>query len=139
METLQPRGVQLTRLDDFLARRASLVGWYADRLGQLAEVTLPAADDAVRRRSWFAYVIRLAPEIDRDAVIDALAANGIASKAYLPAIHLMPHLQEFGYRPGDYPVAESIAETALALPFYPGLTESQVGRVCESLLSALKR
>ena len=49
--------------------------------------------------------------------------RGVASKAYLPCIHLMPHYRErFGYREGEFPVAEDVAARSLALPFFPEMT-----------------
>jgi perosamine synthetase len=77
--------------------------------------------------------VRLAAGVDRDATIAALAERGIASKAYLPCIHLFPHLRELGWREGQFPVAEEASRRSLALPFLPAMTESQVARVCEAL------
>ena len=56
----------------------------------------PAAGE--ERRSWFVYPVRLAAEVDRDAAVARLAERGVACKAYLPCIHLFPHLRELGYR-----------------------------------------
>ena len=63
--------------------------------------------------------------------------RGIASKAYLPCIHLFPHLRELGYRAGQFPVAEAAAAHSLALPFFPSITESEVARVCEALAGSI--
>ena len=65
--------------------------------------------------------------------------EGIASKAYLPCIHLFPHLRELGYREGQFPVAEAAAARSLALPFFREMTEAQVDQVCEALAAALRR
>ena len=81
--------------------------------------------------------MRLADEIDRDATIARLAERGVATKAYLPCIHLFPHLRELGYREGQFPVAEAASARSLALPFFPAMTESQVARVCEALAESL--
>ena len=71
-------------------------------------------------------------------MIADLAQRGIASKAYLPCIHLMPHYRErFGFKGGEFPVAEDVAERSLALPFFPGMTEGQIDRVCEALSEGL--
>ena len=67
---------------------------------------MPIAGRGEERRSWFVYPVRLAAGIDRDATIARLAERGVASKAYLPCIHLFPHLRELGYREGQFPVAE---------------------------------
>jgi perosamine synthetase len=71
-------------------------------------------------------------------VIEALASNGIASKAYLPCIHLMPPYRErFGFAEGQFPIAERVAARSLALPFFTSMAESQVDRVCTALGEAL--
>ena len=101
------------------------------------EAPIPGRDS--ERRSWFVYTVRLAPGADRDATIARLAERGIASKAYLPCIHLFPHLRELGYREGQFPVAEAAAADSLALPFFPGIAEGQVERVCQELAAALGR
>ena len=62
--------------------------------------------------------------------IRALREQGIDSKPYLPAIHLMSFYRErFGHREGEFPVCEDVAARSLALPFFPELTEAQVQRV----------
>ena len=88
--------------------------------------------------SWFVYVIRLAPEINRNAVMAALEERGIPSRPYFTPIHLQPFYRErFGYREGDFPVTESVARSALALPFSGVMTEGQVEYVCENLVAVL--
>jgi perosamine synthetase len=129
---------QVERLDDLLGRRAAVASLYEQGLSQIEAVTVPLAARGAERRSWFVYVVRLADDVDRDAVIVALAERGIAAKAYLPCIHLFPHLRELGYREGQFPVAEAAAAHSLALPFFPQMTESHVDRVCTALASALR-
>ena len=69
-------------------------------------------------RSWFIYYVRLRPGVDRGAVIDAMAARGIASRPYLPAIHLQPEYRARGWREGMLPVTEPVSRSTLALPFF---------------------
>jgi perosamine synthetase len=139
---------QLERADELLAARARVAALYGDALARLGGVpagsgdpealVLPAADRADERRGWFVYVVQLPTGADRDAVIADLGQRGIAAKAYLPCIHLMPFYRErFGFRGGEFPVAEAVAERSLALPFYVGLGEGEVDRVVEALDEAL--
>jgi perosamine synthetase len=129
---------QLQRLDAMLAGRARVAALYADGLATLAGVEAPVAGRGAEVRSWFVYAVRLVAEIDRDGVIARLAEHGVASKAYLPCIHLFPHLRELGYREGQFPVAEAASAHSLALPFFPGMSESQVARVCEALAESIR-
>ena len=128
---------QVEKLDALLARRAEVAALYEQRLAGLEGVEVLPATRGAERRSWFVYVVRLADAVDRDATIAGLAERGIASKAYLPCIHLFPQLRELGYREGQFPVAEAAAAHSLALPFYPALGEAEVDRVCQELAAAL--
>jgi perosamine synthetase len=129
---------QVEKLDSLLSRRAAVAEMYAERLAGVEGVEVPIAGRGQERRSWFVYVVRLADEVDRDAVIARLAERGVASKAYLPCIHLFPQLRELGYREGQFPVAEAASAHSLALPFFPALAEQQVDRVCQELTAAIR-
>lgn len=128
---------QAEKLDLLLSERERVASLYAEALAGLDGVEPPIAERGEERRSWFVYVVRLPDGVDRDATIAALGRRGIASKAYLPCIHLVPHLRELGYRQGQFPVAEAAAARTLALPFFPSMSEAQVARVCQELAVAL--
>jgi perosamine synthetase len=128
---------QVEKLDSILARRAAVAALYAEGLAGLEGVTTPIPSRGAETRSWFVYPVRLAPGIDRDAAIARLAERGVASKAYLPCIHLFPHLRELGYQEGQFPVAEAASRESLALPFFTAMSEGQVARVCEELAAAV--
>jgi perosamine synthetase len=128
---------QVERLDSLLERRAAAANLYAHGLAGIEGLRVPAPGRGAERRSWFVYVVGLPDGADRDATIARLAERGIASKAYLPCIHLFPHLRELGYREGQFPVAEAVSARSLALPFFPAISEQQVDRVCRELGAAL--
>ncbi len=128
---------QLEKLDAMLERRSEIAAMYERALEGIEGVKAPIAGRGQERRSWFVYVIRLPERTDRYGVIETLAERGIASKAYLPCIHLFPHLRELGYSKGQFPVAEDAAAHSLALPFHTAMTESDVARVCQELAAAL--
>jgi perosamine synthetase len=129
---------QLEKLDSMLERRARVAELYEDGLAGIEGLQTPIAGRDSERRSWFVYVVRLPEGTERDAVISRLGEREIAAKAYLPCIHLFPHLRELGYREGQFPVAEAAAARSLALPFFTSMTESQVARVCEALAESLR-
>jgi perosamine synthetase len=128
---------QVEKLDTLLSRRAAVAELYEQGLAGVDGVETPIAARGEERRSWFVYVVRLAEDVDRDETIARLAARGVASKAYLPCIHLFPHLRELGYSEGQFPVAEAASAHSLALPFFPSMSEGQVARVCQELAAAL--
>jgi perosamine synthetase len=130
---------QLEKLGRILELRGEVAARYGDLLSGLAEVELPLADDADHRRSWFVYVVRLAEGIDRNGVMAKLAAQGIASKPYLPSIHLQPYWRErFGTRAGMLPVSEDASRRSLALPFHTRLERADQERVVEALAASLR-
>ena len=128
---------QLEKLDSLLERRAAVAAMYEQRLAGIEGLATPSAGRGLERRSWFVYTVALPEAADRDAVVAALAERGIASKAYLPCIHLFPHYRELGWREGQFPVAEAASARSLALPFFPAMSEEQVDRVCRELAVAL--
>ncbi|MGX6448472.1 DegT/DnrJ/EryC1/StrS family aminotransferase [Patulibacter sp. S7RM1-6] len=132
---------QLGRLDAMLASRAQVAGWYREALADLAARTgleLLCEDRGGARRSWFVFVVRVPRGTDRDATIAALAGRGIQTRPYLPAIHLFAFYRErFGFREGQFPVAEDVAARGLSLPFFPGMTQDQVATVVAELTAVL--
>jgi perosamine synthetase len=129
---------QLEKLDSMLADRSRVAALYEQGLAGVEGVRSPIEARGEERRSWFVYTVQLPPGADRDATVIKLAEQGIASKAYLPCIHLLPHLRELGYREGQFPIAEAASARSLALPFFPSMSESQVERVCEALAQSLR-
>lgn len=127
---------QLERLDDLIASRARVAGWYQQRVADIDGVT--PMYEGPQTRSWFVYAPRLDSSIDRDGVIVALSARGVNAKPYLPCIHLQPFYRErFGYEPGFLPVTEAISSSTVALPFFPEMTEEQVEAVCAVLADVI--
>ncbi|MBJ7471083.1 MAG: DegT/DnrJ/EryC1/StrS family aminotransferase [Solirubrobacteraceae bacterium] len=127
---------QLGRLDQMLADRAKVAGWYREALADLAArtgLTLPCEDRGQERRGWFVFVVQVPRGVDRDETIRGLRAGGIDGKPYLPPIHLFSFYRELGYREGMFPVCEDIGARSLALPFFPAMTQSQVERVVQRL------
>lgn len=130
---------QLEKLDRILVLRDQVAARYDALLADVEGVRLLCPDDEVYRRSWFVYVVFIDPPVERSAVMARLAADGIASKPYLPAIHLQPAYSErFGFSPGMFPAAEAAGDQGLALPFHTGLSASDQERVVETLARALK-
>ena len=139
---------QVERLDELLDARDNVAALYRERLTQLGAAPAgagrqprhrPALREQRRRAARLVRLRRPAPGGHRPRRGDLLARGaGIASKAYLPCIHLLPPYRErFGFAGGEFPVAERVSERSLALPFFTSMTEAQVDRVCTALAEAL--
>ncbi|MFE1746446.1 DegT/DnrJ/EryC1/StrS family aminotransferase [Coleofasciculus sp. H7-2] len=82
------------------------------------------------------YVIRItkACPLDRQTIQDKLAAVGIQTGIHYPIpCHLQPAFENLGYQAGDFPQAEALALEILSLPMYPGLSDTQVHQVIDTL------
>jgi dTDP-4-amino-4,6-dideoxygalactose transaminase len=131
---------QLEKLDHILALRAAAAERYSDLVGDLDAVEPLVADDAEHKRSWFVYVLKLAPELDRDRILDDLREQGIATADYVPCVHLQPYMREtYGFAEGTCPVAEETSRRTFALPFHTGIEAADQERVVDALRSALER
>ena len=86
--------------------------------------------------TYHQYVIRLAR---RDELRAHLEAHGIGTAVYYPVpLHLQECFADLGYKQGTLPHAEAAAQTALALPMYPELTEAQQAHVVETVVQFLR-
>ena len=119
-------------------QRRQVAGWYQERLREIPEIETPHITATTTRMSWFVYVIRFQPEIDRDQVARRLGQLGIPARPYFIPIHLQPYMVErFGYREGDFPVTEDLGRRGLAIPFSSVMREEQVETVCQALHKAI--
>ncbi|MEE8168996.1 MAG: DegT/DnrJ/EryC1/StrS family aminotransferase [Phycisphaerae bacterium] len=127
---------QMRRIDEILSRRSRVAGWYVERLRDEPRVVLQRLPDDCGM-SWFVFVVKLADDYDeptRNDLIHRLRDAGIGSNNYFAPIHLQEFYREqFGYKPGDFPVCEAVAARTVALPFHGKLTESEVDHVCDTL------
>ena len=130
--------VQMGRLEELLAKREMVAGWYNQRLAHIAGVQTPQLAPQTTRASWFVYVARFAPEIDRDLLAKKLDEAAIPARPYFLPVHLQPYMVErFGFQPGDFPITEDLGRRGLALPFSGVMSEAQVETVCQALAEAI--
>jgi perosamine synthetase len=129
---------QMKRLNELLSKREQVAGWYAERLAEIPGVELPYIASSTTRMSWFVYVIRLDPKIDRADFARRLEARGVPVRPYFVPIHTQPYMVErFGWREGDFPVTEDLGRRGLAVPFSGVMSEEQVEYVCQSIRAEL--
>jgi dTDP-4-amino-4,6-dideoxygalactose transaminase len=125
--------VKLPHLNDWTESRRGNAERYEAlfrKAGLVGTVTLPARS-ADSTHIYNQFVIRV-PE--RDRLRAHLQSSGIGTEVYYPVpLHLQPCFHELGHRSGSFPVAETAANEALALPIYGELTESQQSSVVESV------
>jgi dTDP-4-amino-4,6-dideoxygalactose transaminase len=128
---------QLARLDGFIEQRAKLAGLYRSALCECPSAAPLALDPATTRHAWNLFVVLLDLErlrCGRDQFAARLDARGIATGLHFTAVHLHRYYRErYGYARGDLPNAELADARVLSLPLFPGMSESDVARVCTAL------
>jgi dTDP-4-amino-4,6-dideoxygalactose transaminase len=131
--------IQMGRLDALLDKRSRVADWYLERLAEIPGVSPYRIDPHTTRMSWFVFVIRLDPGIERETVSKKLKSAGVPNRPYFLPIHLQPYMVErFGYREGDFPVCEDLGRRGLALPFSGVMEEREVDYVCRKLAEAVR-
>ena len=127
---------QMRRLDDIIEQRQQVAEAYTRRLMSNPDLMLPTVEPETFM-SWFVYVARLSDRFtadDRDEIIAGLRRHDIGASNYFPPIPMLPfYRRQFGFRPGDFPVAESVSQRTIALPFFNRLTEGEIDLVCQTL------
>ena len=135
---------QMQRLDQILEARRHVAGMYMQRLMDWQDLILPTlAPGNEADMSWFVFVARLTnpySQIERDRIITGMRRHDIGAANYFPCIHLQPYYrQHFGYKPGAFPIAESVSQRTLALPFHNGLDEIQIDLIVHTLHVMIQR
>ncbi len=133
---------QMRRFDEMMAKRERVAQYYIQRLSGIESLVLPTIEPE-SAMTWFVFVVRLTTEYtaeDRDRIVDGLRTHDVGSATYFPCIHLQPPYRErFGFKPGDFPIAESISGRTIALPFYNDLTEREIDLIAQTLEVMISR
>jgi perosamine synthetase len=130
---------QLSRFDDILSKRDAVAQMYTERLAKVDGVSTPLVAEDTTRMSWFVYVIRFSPYVDRDRAMEWLSQHGIGCRPYFTPIHLQPfYRREFGYKEGDFPITERVAQSTLAIPFFNNLSAAMVEEVVYYISKAVE-
>ena len=129
--------IKLRRLERWNDRRRALARMYNERLAGSGIVTPEIPADA-RRHVFYTYTVRV-PGGRRDALRKYLGDRGIGTQIHYPVpIHLQQSAEFLGYRQGDFPVTERVAEEVLSLPMFAELTDEQLERVAGAVRDFMK-
>lgn len=139
LDTLQAAvlNIKLPHLADWNQARNQAAQQYDALLKPLANSGIfPIQNQSGNGHIYHLYVVRVteACPLDRQTIQDKLAAVGIQTGIHYPIpCHLQPAYGNLGYQAGDFPQAEALALEILSLPMYPGLSDTQVHQVIDTL------
>ncbi|MGZ8550770.1 MAG: DegT/DnrJ/EryC1/StrS family aminotransferase [Chitinophagaceae bacterium] len=124
--------VKLNYLDNWTSERQTIAGWYNESLRGIEQLKLPSTA-ANASHVYHLYVIQAEK---RDELQQHLNTAGVGTLIHYP---IPPHMQKayshLNYSKGDFPIAEEIASTCLSLPLWPGITESQISYIRDTIKS----
>jgi len=128
---------QLKHLAEFTERRRHLARLYFERVPANLGLELPPAD--FENSNWHMFQPLLPKGADRGAFIAAMKERGIGVGVHYPALHLFSLYRRFGFKEGDFPVAEDIGRRIVTLPLFPAMADTDVDRVCSALAATLAK
>lgn len=123
--------LKLARVDMWGAERARIASVYKERLDGL-----PLTFQSGAKTGEHVYHLFQVKTDLRDDLLSHLRKCGVDAVVRYPIpIHLQPAFVDLGYRSGDLPIAETLAEQTLCLPLHPAMTADQIDLVCDSMRS----
>ena len=133
---------QLRRLDGFIRRRQELAARYTAAFAGVPELRLPRERPG-RNHTYHLYPVQLVTNrlrIGRGEFIQCLGEAGIGASVHFIPLHRHPFYQKnYGYRTGQFPVADRICESLVSLPLYPSMSDADAGDVIECTRAILER
>jgi dTDP-4-amino-4,6-dideoxygalactose transaminase len=127
---------QLERLPAFLTRRQELASLYDEAFSDMEELnTLSVLSEVTHARHIYPVLLNLDKlRIDRAKFIDELRSENIGTTVNFVPVHMHPYYRDtFGYRKGDFPVAEDAYLRLISLPLYPRMTARDAQDVIEAV------
>jgi len=129
---------QMKRIDEFVARRVQIAQKYTEKLQKLPIILPHQHKDA--HSAWHLYVVKLDTskcKKNRKQVFEELREQNIGVNVHYIPVHTQPYYKQFGFRYGDFPVAEQYYEATISLPIFYSLTEEQQDYVVDTLKKVL--
>jgi perosamine synthetase len=130
--------VQLKHLDGWNEQRRQVAKMYGKHLDGIKEITLPPKGTKDITPVFHLYAVRCSK---RDDLAEYLNKNGIEAGVHYPVpIHLQPiYKQLYGFKGGEFPVSEALANEMISLPMFPDMSEDEVRRVAEEVRTFYSR
>lgn len=123
-------GVKLKHLDEWNQRRQAIADLYLASLSGIPGLSLPIRPAGIKP-VWHLFVVR---SDRRDQLQEFLSRNGVGTLIHYPVPpHLSQAYQELGFKKGDFPITEELAETVLSIPIGPHLSMADASAVIDLL------
>jgi len=132
---------QLKRSDEFMRRRTEVACRYNEAFRGESAVQVPYVERGIEH-AWHLYVMRLRPEqlrIGRNQFVETLRERGVGVSVHCIPLHTMHFYQRtYGYRNGEFPVAEDIFSRCLSLPIYAAMSDDDIDYVTQTVRDIIR-
>lgn len=128
-------GVKLNYIDEWTEGRRRVAGKYREVLSDIDYIKLPI-EMPYAKHVYHLFVIQVknGGSEARDKLAEYLKENGIASGLHYPVpLHMQKCFEELGYKKGDFPNSEQLAENGLSLPMFPELNDEQIEYIASTI------
>lgn len=123
-------GIKLKHLEKWTDARRAVAGKYREQLKDIDAVLLPE-EMSYAKHVYHLFVVQVP---DRDKLQNYLNENGISTGLHYPVpLHLQKCFDHLGYKKGDFPNTEKLADNCLSLPMFPELSDDQIGYICDKI------
>jgi perosamine synthetase len=134
--------VQLAKCDEMASQRTRIAQHYTASFESITSLQVPTcAPDS--SSSWHLYELRLQLDqlrIDRNRFIGELADRGVSTSVHFIPLHLQPAYQrDYGYKPGDCPIAEREYQRCISLPIFSGMRDEESEHVAWAVSDVVER
>ncbi|MBO9701637.1 MAG: DegT/DnrJ/EryC1/StrS family aminotransferase [Sporocytophaga sp.] len=138
LDTIQAAvlSVKLKYLVEDISKRQKVAEFYNEKFAVIEEIVTPVISSG-NSHVFHQYTLRIKKK--RNDLKKFLEENGIPSMIYYPVpLHLQKAYEYLGYKKGDFPVAELLAEEVLSLPMHPDLNPEELSYIANKLLAFFK-
>ena len=130
---------QMTRLDEYVARRHEIANRYHEEFADFPIVTPWQSPKTYS--SYHLYPIRVRGGQSKNTqrrIYAALLESGIGANLHYIPVHRHPYYENLGFKDGHFPESEKFHREAISLPIYPGLTSKMQDKVIDALDQSLR-
>ena len=123
----------LAKLPDITQKRIENSHYFDTALSDIAEIKIPPRDGDYIKQVFHIYSLCFE---NRDLLKNYLEERGVDAKIHYPTpMHLQPAAKSFGYKKGDFPRAEAVANSVMSLPVHEFISSEQREDVIHSIKS----
>ncbi|MBD3164405.1 aminotransferase class V-fold PLP-dependent enzyme [Candidatus Woesearchaeota archaeon] len=128
---------QLDKIREYTERRIEIAEELNTGLKDIEGIKIPFVKPNAKH-VYHQYTIKVDGfKLSRQDLAGYLKKNGIGCGIYYPKpLHLHPHFRKFGYKKGDFPVAERLSKQVISLPVHPSLSAPDVKEIIKVIKNA---